>query len=43
VYASLGVAATKSIYEEKGFEIVEEEEHHSFGKDLIGQNWELKL
>ena len=31
------------IYEEQGFKIVEEEEHHSFGHDLIGQNWELVL
>ena len=35
--------AARHIYAEKGFEIVEEEEHHSFGKNLVGQNWELKL
>jgi GNAT superfamily N-acetyltransferase len=31
------------IYEGQGLELVEEEEQHSFGKDLIGQNWELPL
>ena len=33
----------RHIYEEKGFKLKEEEEHHSFGKDLVGQSWELAL
>ena len=35
--------AALHIYEEQGFKIVEEEEHHSFGHDLLGQYWELVL
>ncbi len=31
------------IYERHGFVLTEEEAHHSFGKDLVGQNWELVL
>ena len=33
----------RSIYEKHGFTLVEEERHHSFGQDLVGQNWELFL
>jgi DNA-binding MarR family transcriptional regulator/N-acetylglutamate synthase-like GNAT family acetyltransferase len=33
----------RHIYEGHGFELVEEEKHHSFGHDLVGQNWELAL
>ena len=27
----------------EGFELVSEERHHSFGKDLVGQYWALRL
>jgi DNA-binding MarR family transcriptional regulator/GNAT superfamily N-acetyltransferase len=35
--------AARSIYEEHGFELTNQEEHHSFGADLVGQNWALDL
>jgi len=33
----------RRIYEKAGFQLIEEETHHSFGKDLIGQVWGLEL
>jgi GNAT superfamily N-acetyltransferase len=35
--------AALHIYLARGFKLVKEEKHHSFGQDLVGQNWELKL
>ena len=35
--------AARHIYERAGFQLLKEEAHHSFGQDLVGQDWELTL
>ena len=37
------LVSARRIYEAAGFRLVAEDRHHSFGKDLVGQNWELIL
>jgi DNA-binding MarR family transcriptional regulator/GNAT superfamily N-acetyltransferase len=37
------LVAARHIYEKAGFRLVAQEKHHSFGHDLVGQNWELGL
>ncbi len=35
--------AARHIYKQAGFQVVRQEKHHSFGKDLTAETWELSL
>ena len=37
------LVAARHIYKQAGFQIVREDRHHSFGKDLTAETWELDL
>jgi DNA-binding MarR family transcriptional regulator/GNAT superfamily N-acetyltransferase len=37
------LTAARGIYQRAGFKLVAEEPHHSFGVDLIGETWDIKL
>jgi DNA-binding MarR family transcriptional regulator/GNAT superfamily N-acetyltransferase len=37
------LVSARKIYQAAGFRLVKEERHRSFGKDLVGQNWDLAL
>jgi GNAT superfamily N-acetyltransferase len=37
------LVAARHIYVSRGFRLVREEPHHSFGKDMVGQYYELDL
>ena len=37
------LVSARRLYEAAGFVLIEEEHHRSFGKDLVGQTFKLKL
>lgn len=37
------LGAARRIYQRAGFELVSQTPHHSFGQDLVGQDWRLSL
>ena len=37
------LAAARAIYRKAGYRLVASEAHHSFGHDLVGETWELRL
>jgi ribosomal protein S18 acetylase RimI-like enzyme len=43
LWTQSNLTAARRIYETVGFRRVAEEKHHSFGKDLVGETWELQL
>ena len=43
LWTQQNLAAARRIYQGAGFVLAKEEPHHSFGHDLVGEYWELKL
>lgn len=43
LWTQSNLQAARNIYRQAGFQVVREEPHHSFGKDLVAETWELEL
>ena len=43
LWTQSNLSAARHIYKQAGFQVVHEQKHHSFGKDLTAETWELNL
>ena len=43
LWTQASLVAARKLYGAAGFTLTESKPHHSFGKDLVGEYWELKL
>jgi ribosomal protein S18 acetylase RimI-like enzyme len=43
LWTQSSLVAARHLYKQAGFTLMQTEPHHSFGADLVGEYWELKL
>nr|WP_307598703.1 bifunctional helix-turn-helix transcriptional regulator/GNAT family N-acetyltransferase [Variovorax boronicumulans] len=43
LWTNSDLVAARAIYAKRGFQLVKSEPHESYGKQLVGETWELKL
>jgi DNA-binding MarR family transcriptional regulator/GNAT superfamily N-acetyltransferase len=43
LWTQSNLVAARKLYVNEGYKLIKQEPHHSFGKDLVGETWELDL
>jgi GNAT superfamily N-acetyltransferase len=43
LWTNANLTSARAIYARRGFQLIKSEAHHSYGHDLVGEHWELRL